>query len=114
MFFATLFGTYSDYLYRVEWLSTAFKFCLIPTQILLLCFLLGYCDVIREFDTKRTQSVDDFRVNDTTEPLLQKQSLNQLPPTNFFARVEAQLEAVSKDISDGLQKKKKVHGYEYS
>lgn len=65
MFFATLFGTYSDYLYRIEWLSTTFKFCLIPTQVLLLCFLLGYCDVIREFDTKTIYSSDDF----WTEPL---------------------------------------------
>ena len=91
------------------WFFAIDDFCLILTQILLLWFILGYCDTTREIDTKRTISVDDFEVNDSVQEPLSTEASHQMPTTNYFA-----LEAVSKGISDGLQKKKKVHGHEYS
>ena len=82
------------------------------TQILLLWFILGYCDVAREISTKRTESVSIFEVNDSEE-LVAPRTSNQMPPKKTSALVEA-LKDVSKNVSDGLQRKKKVHGFEYS
>ena len=91
-------------------LSAYFKFCLLPVQILLLYFILGYCDMTRESSTKRTKSVDDFEVNAPIEEPLSTETSVDVPPTSFSAL----LKDVSKDVSDGLQQKKKVHGFEYS
>ena len=82
---------------------------MIITQILLLLFILGYCDTTREISTKRTLSADDFGINDSTEEPLSTEASDQMPTTNYFA-----LEDAIKGLSDGLQRKKKVHGHEYS
>ena len=93
-----------------EWWDNALvDIILILTQTLLLWFILGYCDTTREIDTKRTLSVDDFEVNDSVNEPLITGATHQMPTTNLFA-----LEDAVKGLSDGLKKKKKVHGHEYS
>ena len=82
---------------------------MIITQTLLLWFILGYCDTTIEIDTRRTLSVDDFEVNDSIKEPLSTEASVQMPDTNYF-----ELDDAIKGISDGLQRKKKVHGYEYS
>ena len=82
---------------------------MIITQTLLLWFILGYCDTTIEIDTRRTLSVDDFEVNDSVEEPLLIGASHQMPTTNYYA-----LEDAVKGLSDGLKKKKKVHGHEYS
>ena len=92
-----------------EWFDAVSDLYLVLTQILLLWFILGYCDTTREISTRRTESFIGFEVNDSFVQPLSTEASDQMPDTNYF-----ELDDAIKGISDGLQKKKKVHGYEYS